>query len=615
MAKMKHDPMSQIISPVLACVLSRLVRKNDTKVPATTSGLLSKFHAVDTPSIALDAYIYRITKYAMCSAECFVIALIYIDRLNEKNPTFVVNSLTIHRLLITGVMLSAKFIDDHYFNNRYYAKVGGVPCSEINALEREFLFMINFDLSISTREYLHYYQELMTHVVHAHSRTLSPKEAQQASTSPGTGSNKSPGEGEEGWEDGAKASGDETNTNTTSGSDTDKKTRKTCKCGECLGQLRQPSIPVPDAGTKYDAQRYLELNLDDHHNHQQGSESESESDFWSLSAGPTDNSDNSFNHHHHHHQKNNNSNMVHIVSISRSQSGHSISHSHNHTEHEHSMSRTPGNHFHFQSLPKPVGLVSHQAGVTPSAGWLPPPSYHYQPQHHQQTRISCSCTDHSRASPSNFYSENSSRCGPSLSAVTPTSQVSRLSHCSFQLPIQLLPPTPTSQSRTTAHTLVAASPAADKKRRLIFQGSGDRHHHSPPNPSNTIITPTAIPRRKEYEPRIVPTAAYPPTSVDETAADGSKGRVKRPSLSARNAARALTKRLRQLTIRNKKKKEKGGSSRDTDSRTEEWTSKETSSSGSGEEEKSNRNSKEEPEGKIAKARKSSWLAARLRALF
>jgi len=28
-----------------------------------------------------------------------------------------------------------------YFNNAYYAKVGGVPCNEINSLEVEFLFM------------------------------------------------------------------------------------------------------------------------------------------------------------------------------------------------------------------------------------------------------------------------------------------------------------------------------------------------------------------------------------------------------------------------------------------------------------------------------------------
>lgn len=32
--------------------------------------------------------------------------------------------LNVHRLLLTGVMLAAKLMDDKYYNNSYYAKVG-----------------------------------------------------------------------------------------------------------------------------------------------------------------------------------------------------------------------------------------------------------------------------------------------------------------------------------------------------------------------------------------------------------------------------------------------------------------------------------------------------------
>jgi hypothetical protein len=88
---------------------------------------VSKFHALRPPAISIRDYLHRVLKYAACSGECFVLALVYIDRLIQSNPTFVVNSLNIHRLLITSVMLAAKFFDDQYFNNAYYAKVGGVP--------------------------------------------------------------------------------------------------------------------------------------------------------------------------------------------------------------------------------------------------------------------------------------------------------------------------------------------------------------------------------------------------------------------------------------------------------------------------------------------------------
>lgn len=99
--------------------------------------------------------------------ECFVLALVYIDRIIQSNPNFVVNSLNIHRLLITSVMISAKFFDDQYFNNAYYAKVGGVPCKEMNSLEVEFLFLTNFSLFVTYDTYKQYHTELRNHAMHS----------------------------------------------------------------------------------------------------------------------------------------------------------------------------------------------------------------------------------------------------------------------------------------------------------------------------------------------------------------------------------------------------------------------------------------------------------------
>lgn len=141
-------------SPLVVCV----------QLPMSQKGL-SKFHALRPPAISIKDYLQRVAKYAACSGECFVLALVYIDRIIQSNPTFVVNSLNIHRLLITSIMLAAKFFDDQYFNNAYYSKVGGVPCNEINSLEVEFLFMCNFTLFVTTDTYSQYYTELCNHAV------------------------------------------------------------------------------------------------------------------------------------------------------------------------------------------------------------------------------------------------------------------------------------------------------------------------------------------------------------------------------------------------------------------------------------------------------------------
>jgi len=148
------------LAPILACILGKLVEKNDVLVPHPT---LSKFHSVRAPAISIKDYLLRIAKYAACSGECFVLALVYIDRIIQNNPTFIVTSLNIHRLLITGIMLAAKFYDDQYYNNAYFGKVGGVPCSEMNSLEVEFLFLCNFSFAVPPHQYEQYYTELYNH--------------------------------------------------------------------------------------------------------------------------------------------------------------------------------------------------------------------------------------------------------------------------------------------------------------------------------------------------------------------------------------------------------------------------------------------------------------------
>jgi hypothetical protein len=105
---------------------------------------------------------HRIHKYACCSNECFILALIYIDRLIQRN-NFLLTELNVHRVVITAVLLAAKFFDDAYYNNAYYSKVGGVMVSEMNGLEVDFLFRINFSLHVQPEVFDKYKAELVAH--------------------------------------------------------------------------------------------------------------------------------------------------------------------------------------------------------------------------------------------------------------------------------------------------------------------------------------------------------------------------------------------------------------------------------------------------------------------
>ncbi|KAG0037148.1 hypothetical protein BGZ82_003062 [Podila clonocystis] len=65
---------------------------------------------------------------------------------------FRINSFNIHRLLITTVMVAAKFTSDLFYSNARYAKVGGLNLPELNQLELEFLFTSRFELNVKVDE-------------------------------------------------------------------------------------------------------------------------------------------------------------------------------------------------------------------------------------------------------------------------------------------------------------------------------------------------------------------------------------------------------------------------------------------------------------------------------
>eukprot|EP00578_Thalassiosira_sp_NH16_P005647 CAMPEP_0181137584 /NCGR_PEP_ID=MMETSP1071-20121207/33781_1 /TAXON_ID=35127 /ORGANISM="Thalassiosira sp., Strain NH16" /LENGTH=556 /DNA_ID=CAMNT_0023224343 /DNA_START=478 /DNA_END=2148 /DNA_ORIENTATION=+ len=155
-----EEAEGQAIVRVLAVVLDRLVSANThlTESPQEQT----HFHAQRAPAIGILQYLERIHKYASCSKECFILALIYIDRLIQRN-NFLLTDLNVHRVVITAVLLAAKFFDDAYYNNAYYAKVGGVLVEEMNNLECQFLFKIDFSLRVLPEVFDKYSAELVSH--------------------------------------------------------------------------------------------------------------------------------------------------------------------------------------------------------------------------------------------------------------------------------------------------------------------------------------------------------------------------------------------------------------------------------------------------------------------
>ncbi|CAK9147063.1 unnamed protein product [Ilex paraguariensis] len=149
----------QVLS-LLSSLLERSVQRNEMLLETRQiKDVVTVFHGSRAPSLGIRQYINRIFKYSCCSPSCFVVAQIYVDRFIQRSSVHL-TSLNVHRLLITSVTLAAKFIDDAFFNNAYYAKVGGVSTAELNKLEMKFLFGLDFRLHVSVQMFGKYCLQL-----------------------------------------------------------------------------------------------------------------------------------------------------------------------------------------------------------------------------------------------------------------------------------------------------------------------------------------------------------------------------------------------------------------------------------------------------------------------
>ncbi|KZT51371.1 cyclin-related 2, partial [Calocera cornea HHB12733] len=115
------------------------------------------FHARNVPAITIEAYLLRILKYCPAPNDVFLSLLVYFDRmsklaLDSTGKGFAIDSYNVHRLIIAGVTVASKFWSDVFYTNSRYAKVGGLPQTELNSLELQFLLLNDFHLHITIEE-------------------------------------------------------------------------------------------------------------------------------------------------------------------------------------------------------------------------------------------------------------------------------------------------------------------------------------------------------------------------------------------------------------------------------------------------------------------------------
>ena len=113
------------------------------------------FSANLVPNISIEDYLLRIQTYANMEKSTLIISLIFIDRLCHTADV-TLTYYNIHRILFTSVLISIKYNEDSFYDNKYYSEIAGVKLKELKLLEYSFISMIDFKLYVSDEIYEKY---------------------------------------------------------------------------------------------------------------------------------------------------------------------------------------------------------------------------------------------------------------------------------------------------------------------------------------------------------------------------------------------------------------------------------------------------------------------------
>lgn len=107
-----------------------------------------KFYSKKPPPIVLEKYLLRLHEYCPMSTAVYLATSLYIHRLAVVERIIPVTARNVHRLVLAGLRVAMKALEDQSYPHRRFAKVGGVSEPELGRLEVSFCFITNFELKV-----------------------------------------------------------------------------------------------------------------------------------------------------------------------------------------------------------------------------------------------------------------------------------------------------------------------------------------------------------------------------------------------------------------------------------------------------------------------------------
>ena len=113
------------------------------------------FSSNSIPNISINDYLKRIQTYSEIEKSTLIIALILIDHTCKKSG-LILNYYNIHRVLFGSILISIKYNEDTYYDNKFYSEIAGVKLKELKLIEYAFLELNDFNVFVNIKEYEQY---------------------------------------------------------------------------------------------------------------------------------------------------------------------------------------------------------------------------------------------------------------------------------------------------------------------------------------------------------------------------------------------------------------------------------------------------------------------------
>ncbi|KAI1124761.1 cyclin-domain-containing protein [Nemania abortiva] len=125
-----------------------VIGENSQPLNLQHSAITRKFFSKAPPPISIEDYLMRIHRFCPMSTAVYLATSFYIFRLAVEERAIPVTRRNCHRLLLAGLRVAMKALEDLSYPHAKIAKVGGVSEIELARLEISFCFLVGFELVV-----------------------------------------------------------------------------------------------------------------------------------------------------------------------------------------------------------------------------------------------------------------------------------------------------------------------------------------------------------------------------------------------------------------------------------------------------------------------------------